>query len=173
MCQHGDSTKSIIACLVQELYPAIQHQFILISSANDDEQIVSDVSRESLFELVNDLKNEFQSLTSYENRLVFPSVLKAFDRKLEHTDTGTANIAELQQLTLGKEQKIAQIISDLCHEINELPTGTASEIHRLVDLFNNDFTGQRMKWNKMIHDRLNNCACFIRMNDHNKIEINA
>ena len=173
MCQHGDLTKSLIEGLVQELYPAIQHQFIVVSSADNNLHAANDPRHQLVQELINDLKNEFQSLISYENKLVFPSVLRAFDKKTDHAPAATPNIAELQSLTAIKEQKIAHILDNLSSEIDRPPVAPDNEIHKLIRLFTNDFTMERIKWNKMIRNRLNSCACFIHTNDLNKTNTHA
>lgn len=141
-------TNKVIESLVHELYPAIQHQFILISSANDLSN-TDNSHYERIYELLNDLKAEFQSLTTYENRLVFPSVLKVFDRKEQGTQH--PNISALQQLTEGKEHRLLQLTDELSVEVEKSDLGkTPNSINELIRLFKNDFAEQKSKWNKII-----------------------
>jgi len=163
MCAHADNTNETIELLVQKLYPAIQHQFILISSCNDCVTSNPDNPNAALYNLLNELKNEFQSLITYENKLVFPSVIKVFDKKGANENSPTPSIADLLKLTKSKEQKIVQLATEVQAEISMMDLADKeATVNKLIHLFQNDFVSEKNKWNNMIQARLDSCSCFIK-----------
>jgi hypothetical protein len=163
MCEHYDNTNKTIKILVQKLYPSIQHQFILIGPCNECVSTNPDNPNAILYHLLNKLKNEFQSLVTYEIKLVFPSVIKVFDKKGMDKNSPLPSIAELIQLTKSKEQKILQLVNKVDAEILMMDlTDINFAINKLIRIFLNDFIIERNKWNKMIQERLNSCSCFIK-----------
>ncbi len=148
-----DSAKLTGECiknLIHELYPSIQYQFVLITSENDLANTDNGANKK-MNELLNGLKNEFQSLTSYENKLVFPSVLKKFETNKQSDNTQQINIADLQQLTIGKEHRLMQMSDKLSSEIKKSKQSKKdSSIIKLTQIFKNDFAVQKSKWNQII-----------------------
>lgn len=162
MCAHADNTIETIEELAQKLYPAIQEQFIFISSCNDCINSNPDHPNAALYNLINELKNEFQSLVTYENKLVFPSVIKVFDKKEKNDGSPMPSIADLLKLTKSKELKILELVAEVQIEIFLLDLADKdTAINKLIHFFQNDFVIGRNKWNSMIQARLNTCSCFI------------
>lgn len=148
-----DTTSKVGECvkiLIHELYPSIQYQLVLITSENDLAN-AEDSKNKKMFELLNGLKNEFQSLTTYENKLVFPFVLKKAETHKQAGNTQQINIADLQQLTMGKEKRLVQLAEKLSSEIKKSKLSKKdNSIAKLTEVFKKDFTDQKNKWNTII-----------------------
>lgn len=143
---------AVIESLMYELYPVIQHQFILVALRYDMSGVENSPYNKVL-ELINCLKSEFQSLTNYENRLVFPVVLKR--EKQYSSNSETPNFEDLQQLTCGKEQRILQLADDLSTEFEKSELSKVDDsVIELIRLFKNDFATYKHKWNKTISNLL-------------------
>lgn len=106
------------------------------------------------------IKNDFSSLVTCEQKLVFPSVMKVFNAKTAK-EVPMPNLFDMMQLTRSKEHKIMAHVNTLS---NLLSTNTwnkgAIKQHDLVHAFSESFMKEKYKWNKMIEDRLNACSCF-------------
>ena len=160
MCGHSASANKIIQQLLHELYPAIQHQFVLIGATGGKPNHQGN----KVNELITALKNEFQSLLTYENKLVFSSVLKVFNSQSEDV-SHLPDIEEIQQLTRHKEQRIAEFISGLEKEVQSWTFTDKQPILQLISLFKNDFAAAKQRWNNMITNWLTSCNCFKRISN--------
>lgn len=156
MCKHADHTKEIIDHLLKDVYPLLNQEI------NNAEQCTNlELSKvpekEMIKDLLINLKNEFHSLATYEEKLVFPSVLKVFSAKKEQT--ALPNLVDLLKLTRSKEHKINHYIK----KIEALVSNHLWETNRqdnLVEVFKNNFIKEKAVWNKMIEDRVASCGCF-------------
>jgi len=161
MCAHANNTNESIELLVQNLYPAIQHQIILCSSCINCISENPNNPNAALYQLLNELKIEFQSLLTYEIKLVFPSIIKVFDKNSKHQNSSAPSIEDLLHLTQSKEQKIIELASDMKIQISISDfSDMDSSVCKLIELFINDFAIEKTKWNNMIQARLLSCACF-------------
>lgn len=160
MCGHSASANKIIEELLHELYPAIQHQFVLFHAAGYED--IHPSSR--IHELVTSLKNEFQSLVTYENKLVFSSVLKVFNSASQDV-SHLPDIEDLQHLTKHKEQRIAALVSEIEAEIGPCAPDGKEPVLQLVSLFRNEFARHKKRWNAMISNWLTSCNCFKRISN--------
>lgn len=154
MCGHSDSADKITQKIEQELYPAIKEQFCLAETDIDDVHF---------YVALTALKTEFLLLSTYETRLVFPSILKVFNTKHLTKLPELPNIAELQQLTRHKEQRLLQLVQAFAKEYEkaEVPNPAAD---KLIRLFFEDFILIKNEWNNMISIWSKGCACFQRAN---------
>lgn len=163
-CDHLEATSRHIQKIVQEIYPELQYRLVLIGSysnfatAASDDPFISE-----LLVLANELKSVFHTLATYETKLVFPSVLKYFNKNGAEINGQLPDIAELLSMTKSKEKQLLK----LCDEINLRlkKTDTAGfpqkeNIALTVSFFQNDFKKTKAQWNEMLKDRMNNCACF-------------
>ncbi|TAH11691.1 MAG: hypothetical protein EAZ12_03580 [Sphingobacteriia bacterium] len=156
MCKHADQTKEVIDHLLNDVYPLldlkIDHAlqcFNLGASITPEKDLINDL-------LVN-LKHEFHSLATYEEKLVFPSVLKVFHAK--KAKTSLPNLGDLLQLTNRKENRINHYVAKIDQLINYHLWETGKQ-EELVYAFSNNFVQEKACWNKMIQDRLSSCNCF-------------
>lgn len=156
MCKHADHTNEIIDHLNCNVYPLLQSSISnsifckFLNESNAKEKAI-------VLDLLALIQNEFQSLITYEQKLVFPSVLKVFLAK--KTNETLPNLIDLLQLTKSKENK-------LMHHINKLGLVLKNKSwdsklqDNLIKSFLEYFANEKMQWNKMIQDRIESCGCF-------------
>lgn len=154
MCGHSDSADKITRRIMEELYPTIKEQFSLAETDIDDVHC---------YVALTTLKTEFFLLSTYETRLVFPSILKVFNTKHLTELPELPNVAELHQLTRHKEQRLLQLVQAFLREYEkaEVPNPAAD---KLIRLFYEDFTNIKNEWNNMVSIWSKGCACFQRSN---------
>jgi len=158
MCNHADHTNKIIDHLKIEVYPLLQSA---ISSSIDCKFLKESSAPEKpiVMELLDQIENEFQSLITYEQKLVFPSVLKVF--KAKKSSTSLPNLSDLLQLTKSKEHKLIHHIAKLELALKHKKWDSVLQ-DNLVYIFLEDFVHEKLLWNKMIQDRIESCGCFKR-----------
>ncbi len=159
MCNHADQTSQIIEHLSNEVYPMLELKIqkaldckILAKNTIPEKQIVVD--------LILQIKDEFHSLVTYEQKLVFPSVLKVFLAKKASAEL--PDLANLLQLTSSKEHKLINYVRKMAIVMKHKLLDTHAQ-DDLISAFLNDFVNEKMHWNKMIQDRLSSCGCFKRI----------
>ncbi|WP_439506275.1 hypothetical protein [Sediminibacterium sp.] len=159
MCKHADQTEELIKHLLENVYPCLELKLQNAINCNflkeyDEEQ------QAYLVELMQNLRNDFSSLVTCEQKLVFPSVMKVFNAK-SSKELVLPNLFDLMQLTRSKEHKI---MAHVHHLTSALDTNTfkngAIKQHDLAESFSGTFIKEKFRWNKMIEDRLNSCSCF-------------
>jgi hypothetical protein len=150
MRKHADHTELIINHLLTEVYPILECKIELAIHCSK-----LAYSKEPAKFLVNDLlikiKNEFHSLITYEQKLVFPSVLKVFNAK--KNQIAVPNLSDLLQLTRSKEEKINHYVLKISILISNHLWQTQKQ-EDLVHAFTESFTAEKTAWNKMIQDRI-------------------
>lgn len=162
-CNHFKETSSYIQKIVEKIYPVIQYHFILIGSCNDHETKFSDDPFVSeLWILIDELKSVFHTLIAYETTLVFPTILKYFNNKSE-INHHLPDIHELIFMAKSKEKQLLRLSDEINarlrrFDITEFPQ--KENIQFIVSYFQNEFKKAKEKWNEMLDDRMNNCACF-------------
>ncbi len=156
MCNHSDQTKQIIDHLSNEVYKTLEIKIkkaldckIFAKSTIPEKQIVVD--------LILQIKDEFHSLITYEQKLVFPSVLKVFLAKKVNAEL--PDIANLLQLTISKEHKLINYVKKMAIVLKNNLWETQAQ-NDLVSAFLIDFVHEKMLWNKMILERISSCGCF-------------
>lgn len=111
------STYSLALRLIDEitgkLYPQLQEQLENIQSRKQGGDYVN---LESVFDIYDDLKQEFLSLSRYETKLVFPGFKKVFN---DGNGTAPSNVRmnELKDLLKRKEDLIREIVMGLDVEL--------------------------------------------------------
>ncbi len=172
MCKHADNTKEIIDHLIKDVYPLLNQEIDKAAHCTNLE--LSNVpEKEMVKDLLIHLKNEFHSLATYEEKLVFPSVLKVFNAKKEQTVL--PNLVDLLRLTRSKEHKINDYVKKINILISNHLWETELQDH-LVEMFSNNFFKEKAVWNNMIEDRVASCGCFkknyfemARLYEHNSL----
>lgn len=159
MCKHADQTAEFIQHLLENVYPCLDlkiHNAISCTYLNDYHQD----QRAHLVDLMHVIRNDFNSLVTCEQKLVFPSVMKVFGAKTA-SEAPIPNLFDLMQLTRSKEHKIMSHVQQLVSllETNIWKHGAIKQ-HDLAESFTNSFLKEKNRWNKMIEDRLNSCSCF-------------
>lgn len=150
MCGHADSAEKMIRTIVQDLYPAIEAQFLALDTDTDNVHF---------YVAMNTLKSEFFLLAAYENRLVFPSILKVFNSKQLSELPELPNINELLQLTRHKEQRLMQFVHTFSKEY--MKTGVKNQVaEKLIRLFDEDFLKTKSRWNGMVSGWIKECEYF-------------
>ncbi len=151
MCNHLDTSKLLIEEITHQVYPSVELQFI---------QIFADENDTLLETLLNKLHNEFRSLLTCEKTMVFPAILKVFNKeKIENG--GLPSIADMMKLTRNKEAKMVLLVADLKTYLSRHSSELHhSEIQKLIVLFEKSFIPMKIKWNQMVDDRTKTCACF-------------
>ncbi len=156
MCKHAENTKQIIDHIMVDVYPLLNNKiadaltYLETAKATPPDLHV-------LINLINEVKNELTSLITYEQKLVFPSVLKVFHS--ESVNTPMPNLADLLQLTRSKEHKLMHHIKKIALMLQK-PLWDAKSQQLLVAAFVTAFVEEKAAWYKMIDDRLNSCSCF-------------
>lgn len=151
MCNHLETSKKFIEEITHQAYPLIELQFIQLF-AEENDWFVED--------LLSKLQNEFRSLITCEKTMVFPSILKVFNK--EKSEDGSApNVMEMMNITRNKESKMTLLIEELkTYLIMNAQVFQYNELKYLVQLFEQMFVPLKLKWNKMIDQRSESCACF-------------
>lgn len=162
MCAHSSSASDITGKIVQQLYPLIASQFNALNEYNKKHNPCANAS--TFFELVHNLKTEFESLRNYEVKLVFPSVLQVFDTKDNPDFKPSVNIHELQLLTQKKEAFIKEILDDLQLEAENISLKKTHPVYSILQVFNGSFFKEKLQWHKMLNSWNKGCACFSRAN---------
>ena len=159
MCKHADQTEEFIHHLLENVYPCLelklQNAIHCVYLKEYDEE-----HKDYLLELMQNLRNDFSSLVTCDQKLVFPSVMKVFNAK-SAKEIPLPNLFDLMQLTRSKEHKIMSHVHNLTSllDTNTFKNGAIKQ-HDLADSFNTNFVKEKYRWNKMIEDRLNSCSCF-------------
>lgn len=159
MCKHADQTEEFILHLLENVYPCLEIKLqnaihcVFLKDYEEDQKT-------NLLELMQDLRNDFSSLVTCEQKLVFPSVMKVFNAKAAK-EVPIPNLFDLMQLTRSKEHKIMTHVHNLSSllETSTFKNGAIKQ-HDLVNAFTSNFVKEKYRWNKMIEDRLNSCSCF-------------
>ncbi|HEY0297710.1 MAG TPA: hypothetical protein VGB84_00680 [Arachidicoccus sp.] len=163
MCNSYEQTQRIIQSITQQLYPSIQYQFVLISRYSDFSNGLADSEfPEMLWSLVNELDGTFQSLYAYETKMVFPSVLKYFDKDATASRRRLPDIAELLQITNTKEVRLSILARELDMQLRTINDESEQTeiLKNIARLFLFDFEEMKSQWNISVNDKLVNCTCF-------------
>lgn len=159
MCKHADQTEEYIHHLLENVYPCLELKIQNAINCTYLKEIDND-QKAYLIELIQNLRNDFSSLVSCEQKLVFPSVMKIFNTK-KSKEVPLPNLFDIMQLTRSKEHKIMSHVNSLT---SLLETNSWKQLaikqHDLADSFTVNFVKEKYRWNKMIEDRLNTCTCF-------------
>ena len=80
MCEHAHQAKQMIDYLTASVYPMLGSKITnALHCKHLEHKHIPE--KQVMVNLIGDLKNEFSSLITYEQKLVFPSVLKVFETK--------------------------------------------------------------------------------------------
>ncbi len=144
---HTLINKDIILEITGQLYPEIAAQLKAVSALK--ELHAEDPGFENTFDILNELKSEFVSLSNYEIKLLFPTLLNAADSGTI-TDENCCHIAELQTLLRKKEDHIRDLVLELEVESENLIPDKENRIVDLIILFRHNF----IKSKELLHKNL-------------------
>lgn len=149
------STQDIFVEIVHDVYPMIEKHF-------DDLQKVSDWKQHNqLKESVLELEREFNSLSYYERKLVFPCLMDKINN--EQKLPINQNPEEIGRLISQKEHRIYL----LCRQIENLAeSAEMSEKHaifELINIFNGTFRDVKDKWQLFLKKLSTQRACPVHM----------
>lgn len=143
MCATINRYEAKINKLDKETYPKLTNTL-------DDIKHYRDIyNYEEIYQVVNELCKEFDSLVTLERKLVFPAVLSVF-----HQNDGHAyfpNIPEIIHLTQSKDNKLKKNIESLHQYMNnELKKEEYSnfelELFNLYNFFTYSYFPSKSKW---------------------------
>ncbi|MDI9365760.1 MAG: hypothetical protein QM541_12470 [Flavobacterium sp.] len=160
MCTHASTAENAIAKIGQKLYPFIADQFAELHKYNEKDPNSHRLSL--LFELVENLQHQFESLRNYEVKLVFPSVQLVFNTKDNPDFKPSVNIHELQILTQKKEALIKHLINEVASEAEALKLHKSHPIHAVIFVFNDSFFPEKEAWHNMLGKWNKTCTCFAK-----------
>ncbi|MCS6818974.1 MAG: hypothetical protein RMJ53_00710 [Chitinophagales bacterium] len=156
MCLHAQSANDLIQFLMKVVYPSVQYHFLEVVWKGN---FLPEEKSNGVDHILSDLKSEFNSLYTYETKLVFPAVLRTFDKNIQYRVTNTPDIYELVDLTRRKENRMRTLIDELKKHV--LPESEKNQsIEKLIDSFETEFFPAKEDWNDMINNRLSTCSCF-------------
>jgi len=143
MCTHYSFAQELVSEMTENVFKTIDLLFLNIEGDLDPVLI--------------DLKIEFYSLRTYEDKLVFPEVLKVFNTKNSNFKSN-ANIKELISLTQKKETKILEFLQILDSENSE-KEGPMKDV---IQYFFDSYFPIKKQWYAMLDNLNTTCACFIQ-----------
>lgn len=146
MYSHAQTTKDLIQLLMKVIYPSIRYQFLMVIWKGDFMQEDKTSGSE---DVLNNLSSEFNSLFTYETKLVFPVVLRVFDKESDSLLNTEANVHELIELTQKKEKRIRQLLSDLKDSL-AADAKRSQPIDLLIETFEKEFFPVKENWNNIL-----------------------
>ncbi|MDA3616452.1 hypothetical protein [Polluticaenibacter yanchengensis] len=165
MCTHYSYGVEITNKITTDVYPYIS---CLVNEVIEMElQLPEEEQHVSLLENVYLLKSEFDSLKNYEEKLIFPSVLKVFNSKDNPAVKPTLNLKELEHLTQHKELAILKIINNI--QLNyhvDHKSALKDILDKLIHTLQGDFVEVKNQWRKMLSGWNAECPCFQKATDN-------
>lgn len=166
MCLHAQNANEFIQLLMKVIYPSVQYRFLVAVWKGN---FLPEEKSNCTENILSDLKSEFNSLYTYETKLVFPAVLRAFDKNIHKTKNNNPDIYELLELTQKKEKRIQNLTEQLKANLpNE--NENKQSLMQLVETFENEFLPAKTEWNNMMMERLSSCTCLMKAIGKNSVE---
>lgn len=106
---------------------------------------------------VNELYNEFKSLSYYEQKLVFPRVVEYLANP--NISQHAQSMNELEKLTKQKESRIYQLAENVENTAKLKGLTEKHSIFGLIFLFQNAFKEMKNKWHSYVQDLHMYTAC--------------
>ncbi len=132
------TAQNIFVEIVHEVYPLIETKFNELYRAADWQE------NAKLYDSVQELEREFNSLAYYEKKLVFPALMDKIND--EQKTPVNQNPEEILRLVSLKEQRI-YLLADYTKNLSE--TTDINEKHpifELINLFDGAFKNVKDKW---------------------------
>jgi hypothetical protein len=123
--------------------------FAQFNTIDEEQQIIQDQARR-LRILFSALKEEFNSLATYENKLVFPTILHVVRSNKSTPKVQAANLHELQLLTQNKEKHIAEIADEIKIELSKASFQNPA-MQKLLSIFLGSFKTEKGKWHTLLY----------------------
>jgi phosphopantetheine adenylyltransferase len=158
MCKTNQQIKHQLTSFENVIYPGLIEALERAASC-DINETSSVRGQQVLKEMVASIQAIFQSLITYEKKLVFPAITQLFEKA--SIATHTPNLADLLQLTKSKEHKIHSLVRTLATVLQTDTLLMHSNCYdKLVEEFDAYFFAAKEKWNTILIHKINNCACF-------------
>lgn len=158
MCAHSSSGIEITEKIGDKLYPFIAKLFQEVVDFDQSQMLKNQDSY--LTDNFYQLKSQFESLSNYEIKLVFPSVLSVFNTKDKPDLKPSVDILALQQLTQKKEKLISVLVQAIKTETKEMGMPHEHPLNQLFFVFENLFEYEKKQWHQMLNGWNLGCACF-------------
>lgn len=168
MCTHYSYGVEITNKITTDVYPYIS---CLVNEVIEMElQLSEEKQNTSLLENIYLLKSEFDSLKNYEEKLIFPSVLKVFDSKDKPEFKPTLNLKELERLTQHKELTILKITNNIQLNYDVDKQELKDILDKLIHTLQSDFVEVKNQWRKMLSGWNAECPCFQKATDSSSLQ---
>lgn len=143
MCTTVNRYQSKIDTLKNKIYPSVSDLLSEVSCYRN----VFDY--DNLEPSINTLSNEFSSLCSVEEKLIFPAIISVFNTNNGNPDF-FPNVQEIVQLTLSKEQKIYKSLLDIQAIVNvdnnHYSNDFEKQVLQLIHIFNEAYFPCKKQW---------------------------
>lgn len=130
-------SQEMIRGIIEELYPQIDRQILAVY--NETKNSLSDQKSEAVYIVFDELKFEFQSLSRYEIKLVYPAIKKFLEDNNSITHSSYICLQELQLLIKKKEEHIKELALQLEVEAQQAGFKANDMIFALVSSLQNAF----------------------------------
>ncbi len=157
MCSNCETLLDVISRIVQNLYPKLQHQLILLEMEFANYTVEEHSYPNSETAQVEALCNEITSLISYDKKLVLPSILKFLENRWPLHEHKSPNISELLKLTQLKEERIFHLMDNLSRKpdfLNQHP-----QLNNMLLILEDDFFPLKEQYNKSVLSSLRERDC--------------
>ncbi len=138
---------TIIQSITDQLYPVIMDHLKTIQPLKI--KYLEDDSFANIFDLLDELNDEFVSLSKYETRLMFPlilNLLKEDCKSMENCNHAT----ELQNLITKKEDRINNLVLSLEVEAELLEPEKKEPLLSIINIFAHNYTNTKHDLHKCI-----------------------
>lgn len=106
-------------------------------------------------------------MANYENKLVFPAVLKIMGLAGKNKAALHPNLPELFNLIHKKEQKIYQYLEQLNSSLDyEDQSPALAHIRNKLRTISDKFKESKMEWHHHIEESVMSCSCFNQYLNH-------
>lgn len=155
-------SQEMIREIIDELYPQIDRQILAVCDEN--KKGVFNEKSEAVFTVFDELKYEFQSLSRYEIKLVYPAIKKFLEENNSITHSSYICLQELQLLIRKKEEHIKELALQLEVEAQQAGFKTSDLIFSLISSLQNAFILKKDAVHKLLLELQWNDAHFVNDN---------
>lgn len=170
MCNNCESLLDIISRVVQNLYPKLQHQMVLLEMEFANHTVEEHAHPNAEASQVEALCDELSSLMSYDKKLVLPSILKYLENRWPLDQKRSPNISELLKLTQLKEERIFHLYDSLFKKPDFL--AKHPNLNNTLVILEEDFFPLKEQYNKSVLGTLRDRTCTPELCDDEAVSVN-
>ena len=154
---YTEECNNLIQQIIGQLYPDIAGRLnhLLLTKTQ-----FSDGGLEIVSDILDELHNEFISLSKYETRLLFPTILKVSNDQCESVDSCN-HATEILSLIRKKEDRIRDLVLSLETEAELLKLNN-EDISGIINIFSHNFINTKHDLHK----------CIMQLQRNRSIDIN-